>query len=249
MKAPLRCHLRLLLVGALLTATGCATLPEASKRDPRDRFERFNRSVFALNQTLDKAIARPIAVGYRKITPKPVRNSVSNFMGNIGYPTTIVNDLLQGKLKPFAQDTGRFLVNSTIGIGGLFDPATKMGLGANDEDLGQTFGRWGIGPGPYLMLPVLGPYTVRDGIGSVGDVFTNVRYYIDDDYVRYGIAGLDLTSSREQLLDTDSVLNRSFDPYAFVRTAYLQRRQFQVLDGNVPEEAEETEIPDEIVPK
>jgi phospholipid-binding lipoprotein MlaA len=239
---------RLLLLGILVTVTGCAALPEG-KRDPRDRFERFNRSVFALNRTLDKAIARPVAVAYRKVTPRPVRSGVANFMANIGYPTTIVNDLLQGKFKPFARDTGRFVVNSTVGIGGLFDPATRFGLQANDEDLGQTFGKWGIGPGPYLMLPLLGPSTVRDGVGNVGDQFTNLRSYIDDDYWRYGLTALDLVSSREQLLETDSVLNRSFDPYAFVRNAYLQRRQYQVYDGDVPESAEETEVPEEIPAK
>jgi phospholipid-binding lipoprotein MlaA len=237
--------LALLLV---FTVAGCASLP-ADKRDPRDRFERFNRSVFAFNQTLDKAVARPVAVAYRKITPRPVRNSVSNFMGNIGYPTVMVNDLLQGKLKPFAQDTGRFLVNSTLGIGGLFDPATRMGLGANDEDLGQTFGRWGMGQGPYLMLPLLGPATARDGIGRVGDSFTNLSTYIDDPYWRYGVTGLNLVNKREQLLDTDSVLNKSFDPYAFLRSAYLQRREYQVHDGDVPEDLEETEPPDELPPK
>jgi phospholipid-binding lipoprotein MlaA len=243
-----RYPLRLVLLGTLLAVAGCATLPEG-KRDPRDRFERFNRSMFAFNRTLDKAIARPVAVAYRKVTPRPVRNGVANFMGNIAYPTTILNDLLQGKLKPFARDTGRFILNSTVGIGGLFDPATKLGLQANDEDLGQTFGKWGVGSGPYLMLPLLGPSTVRDGIGSVGDQFTNLRSYIDDDYWRYGLAALALVSSREQLLETDSVLNRSFDPYAFVRTAYLQRRAYKVHDGDVPEAAEETEVPEDIPAK
>ncbi|MEO7773938.1 MAG: VacJ family lipoprotein [Steroidobacteraceae bacterium] len=238
----------LAVLATLLTFAGCASLPQGARPDPRDRFERFNRSMFAFNQTLDKAVARPIAVGYRKITPKPVRTSVSNFFGNLGYPTVIVNDLLQGKLKPFAQDTGRLLVNTTIGIGGLFDPATRMGLGANDEDLGQTFGKWGIRSGPYLMLPLMGPSSIRDGVGSVGDHFTHPRTYIGDPYVRYGLTAFELVSKREELLETDSVLNKSFDPYAFVRTAYLQRREYQVHDGDVPEAAEETEVPDDITP-
>lgn len=238
-------RLRALALVMIFAVAGCTTLPQG-KRDPRDRFERFNRSMFAFNQTLDKAVARPVAVAYRKITPRPVRNSVSNFMGNIAYPTVMVNDLLQGKFKPFAMDTGRFLVNSTLGIGGLFDPATRMDLVANDEDLGQTFGRWGMGQGPYLMLPLFGPTTVRDGVGRVGDAFTNLRTYIDDPYWRYGLTALDLVNKREQLLETDSVLNKSFDPYAFLRSAYLQRREYQVRDGDVPEELEETETPDEL---
>lgn len=236
------------LLVSLLALAGCATLPAGARPDPRDRFERFNRSVFALNQTLDKAVARPVAVAYRRITPGPVRTGVANFFVNLGYPTVMVNDLLQGKLKPFARDTGRLVVNTTIGIGGLFDPATRMGLGANDEDLGQTFGRWGIGPGPYLVLPLLGPSTVRDGIGSVGDAFTNPKSYIDEPYVRYGLTALELVSGRAELLDTDSVLNESFDPYAFMRSAYLQRREYLVHDGDVPEPAEETGMPDGVPP-
>jgi len=161
---------------------------------------------------------------------------VSNFLANLSSPVTIVNELLQGKLKGFGTDTARLVINSTLGIGGLFDPATKLGLDAGDEDFGQTLGKWGVGPGPYLMLPLLGPSTVRDTFGRAGDQFAEPRSYLNDPYVRWGLTGLDLVDTRAGLLQTDDVLRRSFDPYGFVRNAYLQRRQFQVYDGNPPEE-------------
>ncbi|MEP7313926.1 MAG: VacJ family lipoprotein, partial [Pseudomonadota bacterium] len=186
----------------------------------------------------------PIAVGYVKITPRPIRQGVSNFLANLSYPVVIVNDLLQAKPKQFARDTARLVVNTTVGIGGLFDPASGWGLAANDEDLGQTFGKWGVGAGSYLMLPVLGPTTVRDGVGRVGDYFAEPRSYINDSTVRYSLTALDLVDTRAGLLETDAVMNRSFDPYAFVRNAYLQRRLFLVTDGNVPEE----EFPEDDAP-
>jgi phospholipid-binding lipoprotein MlaA len=225
-----------LCIALLLLAAGCASLPPGSQRDPRDRFERYNRAMFSFNQAVDRTVVRPVAVGYTKITPRPVRQGISNFLANLSYPVVIVNDVLQAKPELFARDTARLVVNTTVGIGGLFDPASKWGLSANDEDLGQTFGRWGLPQGPYVMLPLLGPTTVRDGVGRVGDQFAEPRTYIDDSTVRYGLTGLDLLDTRASLLDADEVMNRAFDPYAFVRNAYLQRRLYQVTDGNAPEE-------------
>jgi phospholipid-binding lipoprotein MlaA len=226
---------------AIVLLSGCASLPANSKRDPRDRLERYNRAVFSFNQTLDRTVARPIAVGYTQITPRPVRQGVSNFLANLSYPVVMVNDLLQAKPVTFARDTARFIVNTTVGIGGLFDPATRWGLEVNNEDLGQTFGRWGVPPVAFLMLPILGPTTIRDGIGRVGDYFSQPRTYIADSNVRLGLTALDLVDTRAVLLDADAVLNSAFDPYAFVRNAYLQRREYLVRDGNVPDE----EPPDE----
>lgn len=238
-------HRRLALITPVavlfLVFAGCASLPPGAKPDPRDRFERFNRSIFSFNQALDHAVLRPVAVGYTKVTPKPVRQGVSNFLSNLSYPVVIVNDLLQAKPRMFARDTARLVVNTTIGIGGLFDPASRWGLEASDEDLGQTFGRWGLHPGPYVMLPLLGPTTIRDGVGRVGDQFVEPRSYIQNNWLHYGLTGLDLLDTRARLLDADQVMNRSFDPYAFTRNAYLQRRQFQVTDGTSPEE----EFPEE----
>lgn len=224
---------------------GCASLPEG-KKDPRDRFERFNRSVFSFNQGLDKHLATPVAKAYVAVTPAPVRSGFANFFANLGYPVVIVNDLLQAKPAPFARDTARFVVNTTVGIGGLFDPATKVGLDSNNEDFGQSLGYWGIGPGPYLMLPVLGPSDVRDLVGKVGDHFAEPRTYLNNSTLSWGLRGGELLVKRAAALDATEVMNRAFDPYAFVRNAYLQRRQFLVYDGNPPEEEPvEEETPSE----
>ncbi len=219
----------------LLLAGGCATV-SPGERDPRDRFERFNRSVFRLNQNLDRAVARPIAVVYTKVTPSPLRSGVANFLANLNYPTVVVNDLLQAKPSQFAHDTARLVVNTTLGIGGLFDPASKLGLDAHDEDFGQTLGLWGVPPGPYLMLPLLGPSSVRDGVGKVGDHFTEPKTYFSSQSLSWGLTGATLVSKRASLLEADAALKRYFDPYSFVRNAYLQRREFQVYDGNPPED-------------
>ena len=232
--------LRLLPLLALLTAGGCASLPNG-KPDPRDRFERLNRSVFSFNQGLDRHVAKPVAQAYVKVTPAPIRSGVSNFMANLGYPVVIINELLQAKPVPFAQDVGRLVVNTTVGIGGLFDPASRLGLEAHDEDFGQTLGRWGVPPGPYLMLPVLGPSDVRDGIGKIADHFSEPKTYLKNQTVGWGLTGLDLLDKRAATLEAKDIIDRAFDPYAFMRNAYLQRRQFLVYDGNPPEEP----LPDE----
>jgi len=228
---------RVLLLQLSILATtllpGCASLPATIERDPRDHLERYNRAVFGFNQALDRTVGRPIALGYTKITPRPIRVGLSNFLDNASYPVVVVNDFLQIKPALFARDTARFVVNTTIGIGGLFDPATKWGLEANDEDLGQTFGSYGVPPGTYLMLPVLGPTTIRDALGDVGDFFVEPRTYLSDSAVSWSLIGLDLVDTRAGLLDTDALLNEAFDPYAFVRNAYLQRREYLVHDGNV----------------
>jgi phospholipid-binding lipoprotein MlaA len=156
-----------------LTLCGCASLPPGSKRDPRDPWERMNRATYKFNDGLDRAIARPVAKAYVKVTPRFVQTGVSNFFDNVAYPITIVNDLLQGKIKQTCQDTGRLVVNTTIGIGGLFDPASKMGFDKNDEDFGQTLGKWGVHPGPYLVIPFFGFSDVRDGIGRGVGIFAN----------------------------------------------------------------------------
>jgi phospholipid-binding lipoprotein MlaA len=217
--------------------TGCAALPPG-ERDPRDRFERANRAVYRFNDGLDRHVARPLAKGYVKVTPPPVRTGVSNFFQNLFYPTVIVNDLLQGKLKSFGGDTARLVVNTTLGIGGLFDPATRMGLPAGDEDFGQTLGKWGMPAGPYIVLPLLGPSNVRDTVGFAGDWFTDPKNYVKNTYVSVGLTGASLLDLRAELLATDEVLARAYDPYVFVRNAYLQRREFQVKDGAPADDVE-----------
>jgi phospholipid-binding lipoprotein MlaA len=224
------------LAAAALFLVGCASLPPNSKRDPRDPWERLNRTTFKVNTALDHAIARPVARGYKKVTPQPVRTGVSNFMDNLFYPITLANDLLQLKFKPFGQDIGRLLLNTTVGIGGIFDPATRVGLPKHDEDLGQTFGYWGAKSGPYLVIPILGPSDVRDGIGRVGDGFLSPLSYVDNNYIRYGVYGLSVLDIRYRLLPQDKLLDEAYDPYTFLKTAYLQRRDYQVKDGKISDE-------------
>jgi len=225
-----------LLAVTTLSLFGCASLPPNSKRDSRDPWERVNRTTFKVNTALDHAIARPVARGYKKVVPEPVRNSVSNFMDNLFYPVTMANDLLQLKFKGFGQDTGRFLLNTTVGVGGLFDPASQVGLQKNNEDLGQTLGYWGVKSGPYLMIPILGPSDVRDGIGRVGDGFLSPLSYVDNNWIRYGIYGAGVVDIRYRLLPQDHLLDESYDPYSFLRNAYLQRREYEITDGKLSDE-------------
>jgi len=239
----------MLLVLALAgLLTGCATLPPG-QHDPRDRFERTNRAVYKFNDALDRHVAKPLAKGYVKVTPRPVRTGVSNFFQNLSYPTVIVNDLLQGKLKSFGGDTARLVLNTTIGIGGLFDPATKMGLPVGDEDFGQTLGKWGVPPGPYIVLPIFGPSDARDTVGFVADQFTDPKFYVNNIYLSLGLSGGALLDMRVELLSTDDVLARAFDPYVFVRNAYLQRREFQVKDGAPSDDVEIIEDADAAAPE
>ena len=220
---------------ALLTLllAGCATQPNA-KRDPRDPFEGFNRASYKFNDALDRAILKPTAKGYKAITPQFVETGVSNFFSNLGQPTVILNDLLQAKFKPALSDTGRFLLNTTVGIGGLFDPASKAGLDRNDEDFGQTLGKWGMPSGPYLMVPFFGPSTVRDGFGSGVDVFSDPLHYVERDAWRYSLDGMNLIDARARRLSLEDTLNQTYDKYGFIRNAYLQQREYQVTDGNAP---------------
>src|SRR5262249_32408139 len=224
-----------LLALTCLTLLGCPSLPPAAKRDSRDRWERMNRTTFKVNPALDHAIARPIARTYEKITPRPVRTGVSNFMDNLFYPVTLANDLLQLKFKPFAQDIGRLVMNTTVGVGGVFDPATQVGLAKNNRDLGQTFGHYGAGAGPYLVIPILGPSDVRDGIGKLGDAWMSPLSYVNNSYIRYPIYGVYLVDTRYRLLPQDKLLDEAYDPYTLLKNAYLQRRQFQVSDGKLSE--------------
>lgn len=237
-------HANALVVLLSLLSAGCASQPNA-KTDPRDPFERVNRATYKFNDALDHAVLRPVAKGYKKVTPQFVQTGVSNFFTNLGQPTVIVNDLLQAKFVPALSDTGRFLLNTTAGIGGLLDPASAAGLDKHDEDLGQSFGKWGVPAGPYLMVPFFGPTTVRDGIGRLGDVYTDPLYYVEEDKVRYSIYALSLVNLRAGLLDTDQTLEQAFDKYAFLRNAYLQRREYQVTDGAVsPVDDEPLEDPE-----
>ncbi len=210
----------------------CATLPGPPA--PQDRFERANRTVFKFNTAVDHAVLRPVARGYVKVTPQPVRRGISNFLANLDYPVTIVNDYLQGKVRDGSRDVARFAVNTVIGAGGFFDPATRWGLERHDEDFGQTLGKWGLPPGPFLMIPLLGASTVRDAPAKLVDRFVTPSSYFNDPPVTLGLVGMGVVNTRAGLLDTDALVDSAYDPYAFVRDAWLQRREFKVRDGQVP---------------
>jgi phospholipid-binding lipoprotein MlaA len=227
---------KLFLVVAGMMLAGCASLPN-EKADPRDPWERFNRASFKVNDALDRAILRPTARAYVKVTPRVLRTGVSNFFDNLETVTTLVNDALQGKMAAAGHDTARFLLNSTLGLGGLLDPATAAGIDKNDEDFGQTLGKWGVKSGPYLMVPLFGPSTVRDLPARGVDTFTDPSHYLEDDSTRYTIDAVGIIDLRAGLLDLDDELNQSFDRYAFVRNAWLQRRDYKVEDGNVEDES------------
>lgn len=237
---------RLTLVLLTLALSGCATTAQQQRTDANDPFEPINRASFAFNDSLDRALLRPAARGYRAVTPEFLQIGISNVFSNAKYPVTLVNNALQGKFGAAFNDTGRIVLNTTLGVGGLFDPATDVGLERNDEDFGQTFGTWGVPSGPYFVVPFYGPTTLRDGVGSLIDDFAEPRSYLEDDSTRYGLWVAGNFERRVRLLDADALLSRTGDPYAFVRSAYLQRREFQVQDGNMPTEDLESVTDDEL---
>ncbi len=212
----------------VLTLLGCATVPPA-ERNARDPWQRMNRGTYKFNDAFDRAIAKPVARSYVRL-PQPIRTGVTNFFNNVTYPDVIVNALLQGQLAPFARDTGRLLVNTTIGIGGIFDPASHMGLALEDRDFGQTFGKWGIPSGPFLLLPFLGPSDVRDGIGRIPDAYAEPWAYIKSRYWYwdYGTLLVYDVTLRASILPLTDMAEKTYDPYAFERNAYLQHRDFMV---------------------
>ncbi len=218
----------------VIVCSGCASTGARSDAEVNDPFERANRAIFRFNLAADRAILRPVATGYHNITPDPLERSISKFFTNLSSPVVIVGDLLQGKFKQAGSDTARFLINSTIGIFGFLDPAAHMGLEYHDEDIGQAFGRWGIGEGPYLMVPIVGPFSLRDGIGRVLELpFEPIRY-IEDTGGRNTAIVLYSIDKRVGLLPGDDALESAFDPYIFLRDAYLQRREYLLYDGDPP---------------
>ena len=217
---------------------GCATTQADGTPRPRnpDPFENVNRGVFRFNDTLDRYALRPAATVYRDYTPKIVQTGVGNFFDNLGNPTTIINQFLQGKFKEGTQDTGRFLLNTTLGWGGVIDVASGgTNLPKHNEDSGQTLGWWGVPPGPYLVLPFLGPATLRDAPARIADDFSQPFRWYNAGSERWISLGLSFLDRRVQYLPLDKTLARTYDPYVFVRDAYLQRRLYLVFDGNPPQ--------------
>jgi len=227
---------RLVPLAVLTLLVGCAI----AKPRTDDPLQNFNRKAYAFNNSLDKAVIRPVAVGYRKVTNPPVRRSVSDFFTNIHMPITVANDLLQARPVPALQGTGRFLVNLTLGIGGFFDPATKMGIPLNETDFGITLARWGVPEGDFLMLPFVGPTTMRDVWRLPVDsyFFDPLSYFSRNHSFHYGQyyipQVLYLVQLRAQAIDAESFLQSAYDPYAFLRDAYRQQRLSMLYDGNPP---------------
>jgi len=225
--------IKLSILSAVLMLSGCATTSEGVN----DPFENYNRTMYSINDTLDKAIIKPVAQGYDAVLPDAIERGVSNFFSNLNEITVILNDLLQLKFGQAIDDTGRFLLNSTVGFAGVFDVAGYAGHESNDEDFGQTLGVWGVEQGAYIVLPLLGPSTTRDTFGLVGDILTDPVTYVDDAGARNALTLLKAVDTRANLLGVDNVLEEaSEDKYSYVRDAYLQRRESLVYDGNPPEE-------------
>ncbi|PZU08533.1 VacJ family lipoprotein [Sphingomonas sp.] len=225
------------VVALSLISGGCATVPGQDRLAARDPLEKFNRGVWGVNQAADKVVIKPVTKVYRAVAPKPVRSGVSNFFSNVSEPWSFVNNLLQGKPKRAMQNFGRFLVNTTIGVGGLFDVASKKGIDPAPEDFGQTLARWGVNGGPYLVLPLLGPSTLRDGVGSAvawgaDPVNVGIREADVPNKAALGYRGAYVIDARSQLIDSgaDAFLKSSLDPYATARSAYLQRRRSAIMD-------------------
>ncbi len=222
----------LLLLG--LIAGGCASTQPLTN-DPADPWEGFNRRVYSFNDALDRAILVPVATGYRAVTPEFVEDGVGNFFSNIGDFGVAVNNTLQFKFLDATSDVGRIVVNTTIGLLGFFDVASHMGMRKHDEDFGQTLGFWGMGTGPFVMLPLFGPSNLRDGPGKVVDYFLWPPTWADiKNSERNVLIALNLISTRAQLMQLEEKTEElSRDRYVFIRDAYLDHREFLVRDGEI----------------
>lgn len=237
----------LLALSAILA--GCAS---TSQPDPRDPWEGVNRGIYKVNDTVDRAVLRPVAEFYTFVTPQPARNCIHNAFSNLGELWSATNSFLQARGHDFFNTLGRFLLNTTMGVGGCFDVASSNGAPRIQNDFGITLGVWGLGQGPYVVLPLLGPSSVRDGVGTgvgfVGNILT-VRE-IENIRLRNTLWGLEVIDTRASLLDVSRTVDRTaIDPYSFVRDAYLQRRNAQVLQrtggadaDNLPDYSEDEDV-------
>ena len=224
-----------------LFASGCASTNGPA--DAKDPLESYNRAVYKFNQHFDDAVAKPVAKTYKKITPAWVNTGITNFFSNLGDVVIMVNDLLQFKLLQTASDTARLFFNTTIGVFGFVDVATHLDLPKHNEDFGQTLGYWGVPPGPYFVLPFLGPSTIRDTVG-LGTDYTQFdpTFNKTTSATRNSLYVLDYVDTRADLLSASRLLKAAaLDPYIYTREAYFQRRRYYVYDGNPPPEDDEIE--------
>ncbi|KLU27463.1 ABC transporter [Caballeronia mineralivorans PML1(12)] len=223
---------------AVAMLAGCATVTTPTKGDP---FESYNRTMFTINDKIDQVALKPLAKGYVYVTPQPVRDSVTNFFGNIGDIYTAANNLVQLKIADGVSDIMRVVMNSIFGVAGLFDVASVAGLPKHTQDFGLTLGHYGVPAGPYVVLPLLGPSTVRDTAGTVVDYFGSVTSYVDPAWFRTTLFGVQLINTRANLLGAGDVLSgAALDKYSFVRNAYLQRRQYLIGGDNSASDSTES---------
>ena len=229
-------------MGRCLTALTLAAMLGgcASMGNPKDPLEGFNRAVFALNEDVDKAIIRPAARGYEAVLPQPVRQGIANVFANVGDVFVAVNSLLQGKVPEAINDLGRVMVNTTLGVLGWRDVASELGVDKHNEDFGQTLGAWGVGEGPYLVLPFFGPRTLRDSAGLILDLKVDPLGQVTPIPERNTLIVTRVLSERQQLFAADKIVEEAaLDRYSYLRNAYLQRRRNQVFDGNAPRARDE----------
>lgn len=222
-----------LLAAAILTLL---TLAPAAAQELRDPLEPVNRAIFRFNNTLDRYALEPVARGYRKVAPQPVRRSVRNFLSNLRSPVVFANDVLQGERDRAGVTLARFMINTTLGVAGLFDAASTFGYTGHSEDFGQTLGSWGVDSGPFLMLPLIGPSTTRDTAGLVGDYFADpLNLCCIDSPERWARRGSEVVSDRETNLElVEDARRSSIDLYSTVRSAYAQNRRNEILNGRAP---------------
>ncbi len=217
----------------LVLLSGCASTGYRTTGDP---LEPFNRKMFVFNDHLDRWILQPVSRAYVKVAPERVRASVTDFFDNLEYPNTILNQFLQGRFQRGFEDTARFLADTVVGVGGLFDPATRLGLPYHDEDLGQTLAVWGVGRGPYLVLPFIGPDTLRNLPNLAVGALSNPLFYVSDAAITIPLGAAKLINERANVATQIEMVRQSLDPYIFMREAYLQHRRFLIYNGHPPVE-------------
>ena len=238
-------YLKYLLLITLFSISGCASMSGPS--DPRDPLESYNRAAYEFNDSFDQYLLKPVAEGYEAITPDPIMKGINNFFSNLDDILVIFNDLLQLKPMQFASDTGRFIINSTLGLGGFIDWASDMNMPKHNEDFGQTLGYWGVPEGPYFVIPFWGPSTIRDTAGLLVDSaqFDPIWQEVENGFptehrergLSWGATAVKTVDTRASLLKAENILNEAaLDRYTFIREAFLQRRLNLVYDGNPPEE-------------
>ncbi len=230
-----RAPIRAVTVLMVSLAAGCASVPPEA-RDPRDPWQPFNRAVFKFNTDFDNAFVKPVAQAYQAVTPQLLNEGITNFFNNIADINSAVNNTLQFKLSRTGSDIGRLFINTTVGFVGFIDVASNVGLPSYKEDFGQTLGYWGFGAGPFFMMPLLGPSSVRDTFGFAGDVVVDPFFSLGEEEIYWGFVTLRVVDRRAGLLDAIELVDEAaIDPYTLVRDAYLQRREYLVHDGNPPE--------------